>query len=81
MKKLSVVLGVALLSLLITGCVEPVGYGGSYGAVYGEYPTTYSGTYYAYPAPVYRYPAHDHWYRHYHGDRRAHHDWDDHYRH
>lgn len=78
MKKLSVVLGVTLLSLVITGCVQPVGYGGSYGTVYGEYPTTYSGTYYAYPSYGYRYP--EHWDRHYHAERRAHHDWDDHYR-
>jgi hypothetical protein len=78
MKKLTVVLGVALLSIFITGCVAPVG--GSYGVAYGEYPTTYYGTYYAHPAYTYGYPAHYHWDRHYHPESHAHHDWHDSYR-
>ncbi len=80
MKKLSVILGVALLSIVVTGCVAPVG--ASYGVAYGEYPTTYSGTYYVHPGYTYGYPAHYHWDRHYHAYRgHGHHDWEDHYRH
>jgi hypothetical protein len=57
MKKVVVLLGAGFLALLFTGCVEPVGYGGSYGAVYGEYPSTYSGAYSVEPGYSYVYPS------------------------
>jgi hypothetical protein len=90
MKRFGVLLGAALLMVLVNGCVAPVGYGGSYGAVYGEYPTTYYGGYYSDPGYSYYYPRYtyrrwgpydrDHyWDREHHWDRHGygHRDWDD----
>ena len=89
MKRFGVLLGAALLLVLVNGCEAPVG--ASYG-VYGEYPATYSGGYYSYPAYSYYYPSYGYYHRwapydrdHYwergryydHGHYYRHHDRDD----
>jgi hypothetical protein len=60
MKKFGLLLGSVLLLGLVNGCVEPVGYGGASVGISGEYPSTYVGGAYSYPAyPSYGY----HYYR------------------
>ena len=61
MKALLVLSGAVLFLALMSGCEVSPGYGGAYGGVYGEYPTTYYGQYYSYPA--YPYYGHSYYYR------------------
>jgi len=74
MKKFGLALAAAVLLVLVNGCVAPVGYGGSYGAVYGEYPSTYSGTYYS--SPGYYYPNYSYGYYHHWAPYDRDHYWD-----
>src|SRR5579859_4956778 len=61
MKALLVLSGAVLFLALMSGCEVSTGYGGAYGGVYVEYPTTYYGQYYSYPA--YPYYGHSYYYR------------------
>ena len=62
MKKLASLAGSMVLLILVSGCEAPGVYAGGSAGVYGEYPTTYYGGYYGYPAYSYR----PYRYRYYH---------------
>jgi hypothetical protein len=77
MKMFAMLVGAIGLMVLVNGCEAPGVYGGTSVGVYGEYPSTYSGSYYYTPsAPVYAEPYYyGHYHRH-HGPYDRDHYWD-----